>query len=161
MKPLLLFIFLTLPFVHHGFAKTKPLPDVPPSALTVAQVLDIARKELGSNADAVILVGVDWCKTAQFQPRYTTGDGYPDLEEKSGEYCWFITYLDKKADPTQPADRPKFREITLIRIQNDGTAHILPFERDCKDRRPPSISPYSYSSYYSHRSSAHRTSHLE
>ncbi|MEP6669111.1 MAG: hypothetical protein ABJF10_08165 [Chthoniobacter sp.] len=129
MKPLLLAVTLLLHLATHGLAKTRPLPDVPPSALTVAQVLDIARRELGSNGDTVILVGVDWCKTSQFQPRYTTGGEFFELRQNPDEYCWFVTYLDKKADPALPADRQKFREMTVIRIKNDGTAHRLGYIR--------------------------------
>jgi len=125
MKALLLAALLSLPFVPHSLAKTRPLPDVPPSALTVTQVLDLARKELGNNADAVILVGVDWCKTSQFQPRYTTGGEFYELHQNPDEYCWFVTYLDKKADPSLPAHQQKFREMTVLRIKNDGTVHRL------------------------------------
>ncbi|MEP6669112.1 MAG: hypothetical protein ABJF10_08170 [Chthoniobacter sp.] len=130
MKAPLLILLLLLQLLSPGMAVTVPLPDVPPPALSVERALAIAEKTLGRNPSEIMLVGVDWCPPSKFQPRYTTGGSYPDLEKKSGEYCWFITFLDKKADPTQPADHQKFREITLIRIQNDGTAHILPFGRD-------------------------------
>jgi len=130
MKSPLLTLVLVLQLLGHGMAATALLPDVPPPALSVEQVLAIAQKELGRNPNEVILVGIDWCPAAKFRPRYTTGGSYRDLESNSPEYCWFVTYLDRKTDPTLPADRQKFREITLIRIQNDGTARILPFERD-------------------------------
>jgi hypothetical protein len=125
MKTKLLTLLLLLPFLGHGLAKTNALPDVPVPALSVDKVLAIAQKALGRNPDAVMLVGVDWCQTSKFRPRYSTGGGYHDLETNPQEYCWFVTFIDKKADPNLPADGQKFREITLIRIRNDGTAQIL------------------------------------
>jgi hypothetical protein len=129
MKTRVLTLFLTLQIFGQCLAKTVRLPDVPEPSISVEQVLAISQKVLGKNAEAVMLVGMDWCLFSQFRPRYITGATYIDLQKDSEEYYWFVTYIDRKTDPQSPPEREKFREVTVIQVGKDGKGRVLPWLR--------------------------------
>lgn len=126
---LLIFAALLL-FLGRSLAATALLPDVPVPALTPDKILAIAQKELGSHADELTLVGIEWCQSSRFKPRYSTGGGWPELDQNPGEYCWFITFVEKPGPhspvPRAPAAAGKpFRDVVILRVKNDGTPHFL------------------------------------
>jgi hypothetical protein len=129
MKTRLLSLLFVLQFLGQCFAKTNALPDVPEPALTAEQVLAIGKDTLGENSSDVILVGMDWCLSSQFRPRYSTGTDFPDLHKGPAEYCWFLTYIDRRPNPHLPPARQKFGEVTVIQIGSDGKGRILPWIR--------------------------------
>lgn len=129
MKTRLLALLFALQFLAQSFAKTNALPDVPEPALTTEQALAIGKDFLGQNAGDFLLVGMDWCLPSQFRPRYSTGADFPDLRKGPAEYCWFITYIDRKPNPRLSPARQKFGEVTVIQIGSDGKGRILPWIR--------------------------------
>jgi hypothetical protein len=104
------------------------LTAVPLPTLSAAKAVDIAnelkRKQSGSGNFTV--VAIDWCKSSEFQPRYSDGS---DMSVRGGkdEYAWFVTYLEPA-----PADIQKLvwwqsglRRVSVIRIRDNGTADFM------------------------------------
>ena len=94
------------------------LAAVPMPTLTVTQVLEIAKQRMSDSKNYTV-VGLDWCKASEFQPRYNDGTQYSPANDHANEYSWFLTYV--YPDPL----RPNYKAVFVLRIKPDGSMGVF------------------------------------
>ena len=95
------------------------LPPIPVPKLTAAQAMAIAQAHLGPDSARYTLVGVDWHKSSDFQPRFAVAQ-YTPANDHPEEYSWFMTYVYRdNLVPGTEATQP-FTAEHVIRIRDDG-----------------------------------------
>jgi hypothetical protein len=78
----------------HVIAGLGVLPPIPVPKLTAAQAMAIAQAHLGNDPARCTLVGVDWHKAADFQPRFAVASRFL-ANDHPDDYSWFVTYVYK------------------------------------------------------------------
>jgi len=103
-------------------AGLKALPEIPMPALTAEQALAVAQRKV--NSSAYVLVGLEWAKASEFQPRVSDGTDWHALDSID-EYSWFVTYVfrDERVAALHP-EQP-FNSVSVLRIKPDGTIGLL------------------------------------
>jgi hypothetical protein len=109
-----------------AFASTNKTPEkttqnvdqmlaaVPLPTLNAAEALDIANKyKRRDPADNSTIVAIDWCRSSDFQPRFSDGTSW-NVPDNNDKYAWFVTYIDPKYGPFH------VRTIVIVRVYDDG-----------------------------------------
>lgn len=104
------------------------LANVPVPTVSAAEALAIATKLIKHNppaayrwahSDNYTIVAIDWCKSSDFEPRFSDGSDWHVLNDKDA-YAWFVTYLE----PTQGYSGTT-RSVGIIRIKDNGKADFM------------------------------------
>ena len=119
---------LVTSLTHSGAAGVAVLPEIPVPKLAPAQVLAIAQQRIGTATDYT-LVGLDWYKSSDFQPRFSDGAHYSPAHDQPGEYSWFVTYVyrDKQTDEAfkKMGIVRRFNAVRVLRIKADGSVGVF------------------------------------
>lgn len=111
----------------HCIAGTSLLPEIPTPKLKVAEVLRIF-EHVTHDSTNLIVVGIDWHKASDFQPRlggphYSPGSDHPD------DYSWFVTYAytDERTDKElrKLGIKRQYNTVGVVRIKDDGQTGLF------------------------------------
>lgn len=123
MKTLLLTTMFVTQLIGHCVAGLAVLPEIPVPKLTASQALAIAQQQM-TNATGFTLVGIEWCKSSAFQPRFNDGTHWWPGDDHPDEYSWFVTYVYKDEQLDERMRRigikRRFNEVCVIRVRDDG-----------------------------------------
>ena len=127
-RGLLLAATFVTSLIRPGSAGVAVLPEIPVPRLAPAQVLAIAQQRIGTATDYT-LVGLDWRKSSDFQPRFSDGTQYSPADDQPDEYSWFVTYVyrDREMDEAYRKMRivRRFNAVRVLRIKADGSVGVF------------------------------------
>jgi len=127
MKAVVLTIFFAAQLTSRCIAGTSLLPEIPTPKLNAADVLGIFGR-VTHNSTNLIVVGIDWYKSSDFQPRLggphcSPGNDHPD------EYSWFVTYVytDERTDKElrKLGIKRQYNTVGVFRIKDDGQSGLF------------------------------------
>src|SRR6266404_9170024 len=97
-------------------AITLKLPPIPTPKLGVGDAVKVVNDYFRTNGwTEEFLVGVDWCRADQFQPRLRDGGQYI-IDDAKEEWSWFFTYVGSGLG----ARTNEFSEVNVVRLRNNG-----------------------------------------
>ena len=129
-KSLLTTVFFTQ-LIGHCMAGLGILPEIPIPKLAVEKVLSIANQTMRpvSGVTDLTLVGIDWCKSSEFKPRFSAGNiAYTPGQDHPDEYSWFLTYVSKDErlpKASQISYQNRFNSVNILRIKDDGQIGVF------------------------------------
>jgi hypothetical protein len=122
MRTLLLAIFIITQHLGQCVAGTSVIPEIPVSKLGLSKALAIFRHQMHTPTKYCV-IGIDWCKASEFQPRIGDARWYPGRDHPN-EYSWFVTYLFKdeqrEQELKQSGIQQRFNVVLVMRIKDDG-----------------------------------------
>jgi hypothetical protein len=123
MKTFILTTILVALLIGHCMAGTAVLPEIPAPKLTASQAIEVAKQRMGDSTNFT-LVGIDWCKSSTFQPRFNDGTQYSPGKDHPDDYSWFLTYVYKddqmEKGLTGMGIKRQFNAVHVIRVKDDG-----------------------------------------